>query len=206
MDLKSQEASQDETETDELDNSNLIAQFIPIHKKIASDYKHLPKSDFIFGDGEFDLPFPEYSSTFVDSMDDNAWSLPKEAFPLRHEIQNRSPPPEQFPNHSPDMNEETMSVTNEDQPYQLTVNWTPKPVMFDFYPILKEAIQYHANLGDIQTVISILIVIGDKRKQLNFDTTTEEHWLLEYIELLGRFKLWEVSTKVRLNIVFGFEQ
>ena len=32
------------------------------------------------------------------------WTLPTEAFQLRHEIEDRSPPPEQFPNHcSPDM-------------------------------------------------------------------------------------------------------
>lgn len=27
------------------------------------------------------------------------WMLPSEAFPLRHEILDRSPPPETFPNH-----------------------------------------------------------------------------------------------------------
>lgn len=140
----------------------------------------------------------EYSSSFImDNMNnDNDWTLPKEAFPLRHEIQDRSPPPEQFPNHSPDINDESVPVTVEDKPCQLVVTTQLKPKFWDPTHLVKKTLKYHADIRDIQTTASLLIALGDKRKSLNIELAVQEHWLLEYIDMLGKFKLWEVATQV----------
>ena len=147
----------------------------------------------------------EFTGGFIDNMinNDNDWTLPKEAFPLRHEIQDRSPPPEQFPNHSPDINEDSVSVMVEDQPCQLIVTAVPKPSFWDPTHLVEKALQHHAALRDIQTTASVLIALGDRRKSLNIEIATQEHWLLEYIDMLGRFRLWEVATQVTMMNYFS---
>lgn len=58
--------------------------------------------DFFFGYGEMDPLSMDYERgnsvalTLETAMAD--WTLPVEAFPLRHEIKDQSPPPEQYPN------------------------------------------------------------------------------------------------------------
>lgn len=190
----------DETETDEIPDPllNYNAPYLSGYKKSFTSFRRQPKSDFLFGEGELEPLTIEYTSGFIDNMinNDNDWSLPKEAFPLRHEIQNRSPPPEQFPNHSPDLNDDNMSVMVDDQPCQLLVTSVLKPSFWDPTSLVEDALRHHANIRDIQTTVSVLIALGDKRKDLNIEIALQEHWLLEYIDMLGRFKLWEVATKV----------
>jgi hypothetical protein len=130
-------------------------------------------------------------------MDDDEWTkeLQKEAFPLRHEIKDRSPPPEQFPNHPPDLSEESTSIIVEDQP-RLVVPHPPKPQPFDFNPVIVEALEYHAALRDVQTTVSMLIVLGEKRNNLRIPLALQEHWIMEYLDMLGRFKLWHIATQV----------
>ncbi|XP_048408373.1 GATOR complex protein WDR24 isoform X3 [Stegostoma tigrinum] len=49
--------------------------------------------------------------------------------------------------------------------------------------------------GDVQMAVSVLIVLGDRiRKEI--DEQTQEHWYTSYIDLLQRFKLWNVSNEV----------
>lgn len=171
-------------------------------------HKGQPKGDFLFGDSEFEPISTDYSSGYIQNIinDDSDWTLPKEAFPLRHEIKDRSPPPEQFPNHSPDINDDSVSVMVDDQPCQLIVTAIPKPLFWDPTHLIEEALKHHAALRDIQTSASVLIALGEKRKGLNIEIPIQEHWLLEYIDLLGRFKLWNVTTQVnnitKLNIFF----
>lgn len=113
---------------------------------------------------------------------DSEWILPNEAFPIRHEIQDRSPPPEQYTNHhSPDITDEPHAYQNiEDQSSELiTVSKPPKKSLWDPSSIVIEALQHHASLGDIQTTACILIVLGDCRKYLTqLDEMLQEHWLL----------------------------
>lgn len=57
--------------------------------------------DFFFGDGEMDALSMDFErgnsvSVMADSMMMD-WTLPTEAFQLRHEIKDQTPPPEQFP-------------------------------------------------------------------------------------------------------------
>lgn len=81
----------DETETDETPEQprkmNFVSTFAPT------------QGDFFFGEGELALlDFEPRGDRAIHQQD---WTLPSEAFALRHEIQDHSPPPEQFPNHSP---------------------------------------------------------------------------------------------------------
>ncbi|XP_012274649.1 GATOR complex protein WDR24 isoform X2 [Orussus abietinus] len=188
----------DETETDETpDNQNCIGSALPGRPFVGS--KRQPKGDFFFGEGELEPITMEYNGSYMRNIinSENDWTLSKEAFPLRHEIQDRSPPPEQFPNHSPDINnDDSGSVMLEDQPCQLVVTSIPKPSFWDPTQIIEEALKHHASIRDIQTSVSILIALGERRNNLNIEMAIQEHWLLEYLDMLGRFKLWEVASQI----------
>ncbi|XP_008206371.1 GATOR complex protein WDR24 isoform X2 [Nasonia vitripennis] len=190
----------DETETDEPpENQNFTGPFLSSYRRSLPSYKRQPKGDFSFGEGELEPLTIDYNSSgYIENMinNDNDWSLPKEAFPLRHEIQNRSPPPEQFPNHSPDLNDDSVSIMVEDQPCQLIVTSVPKPTFWDPTSLVEDALRHHANIKDIQTAACVLVALGNRRKDLNIEMALQEHWLLEYLDMLGRFKLWEVSTRI----------
>ena len=128
------------------------------------------------------------------------WTLPNEAFNLRHEILDRSPPPEQFQNCSSDMNEECQPppMYVEKPKGLLSISKPPKKELWDPGNIVVDALKYHATLGDIQTAVTVLIVLGDRRKSLKtLDESTQEYWLFGYLEMLNRFKLWNVATEVR---------
>lgn len=157
------------------------------------------KGDFCFGENEFEIMNSEYTNKgYIQNMinNDDDWTLSKEAFPLRHEIKDRSPPPEQFPNHPPELNEDSASVMVEDQPCQLVVSAIPKPLFWDPTHLIEEALKHHAALRDVQTSVSILIALGEKRKNLSIEAAIQEHWIMEYLDMLGKFKLWHVATQV----------
>lgn len=110
----------------------------------------------------------------IDIIDDNYylrsdWTLPTEAFAIRHEILDRSPPPEQFPDHhqSVSLREDTHTIQIDDQLPGMLANmqickkpsYGPSSIVIDF-------LHHYATLGDVQTVACILIVLGDSRKYL----------------------------------------
>ncbi|XP_072916489.1 GATOR2 complex protein WDR24 isoform X3 [Hemitrygon akajei] len=58
-----------------------------------------------------------------------------------------------------------------------------------------DMLHYYAEEGDVQMAVSVLIVLGDRiRKEI--DEQTQEHWYTSYIDLLQRFKLWNISNEV----------
>lgn len=198
---------EDETETDEtpeLHPVNSKKVEFSSRRSIANHARPNHQGDFTFGEEEEELSqmlslSMECNSGYMDNMinnDEDDWILPKEAFPLRHEIQDRSPPPEQFSNHSPDFNDDHQSITIDNQPCQLVITQIPKPKIWDPTPIVKDCLLFHANIRDIQTTVTMLYVLGDKRKGLNIELAVQEHWLLEYIDMLARFKLYEVTAQV----------
>lgn len=81
----------------------------------------------------------------------------------------------------------------------LTVNCLLRPLAWEPSVVVGEALTHHAARGDLQTSVSVLLVLGEKRKSLESTVTqlTQEHWLLAYIDLLSRHKLWNVCTQVR---------
>ncbi|XP_050670198.1 GATOR complex protein WDR24 [Leptidea sinapis] len=69
---------------------------------------------------------------------------------------------------------------------------------YDAAPLLAAALQQHADLGDVQTAAVVCIALHEHRSDLfaYIDEATQEQWLLGYIELLQRNKLWNVATEV----------
>lgn len=84
----------------------------------------------------------------------------------------------------------------------LTVNCLLRPLAWEPSVVVGEALTHHAARGDLQTSVSVLLVLGEKRKSLESTVTqlTQEHWLLAYIDLLSRHKLWNVCTQVREKV------
>ncbi|CAH2095809.1 unnamed protein product [Euphydryas editha] len=65
-------------------------------------------------------------------------------------------------------------------------------------PLLAAALRLHADLGDVQTAAVVCLALHDHRNDLfpYIDESLQEQWLLGYIELLQRHKLWNVATEV----------
>lgn len=59
----------------------------------------------------------------------------------------------------------------------LTVSKLPTMPMWDPSEIVAEALKYHSLLGDVQTSVSVLVVLGEQRKCLKqLELTTQEQW------------------------------
>ncbi|KAJ3018418.1 WD repeat-containing protein 24 [Thoreauomyces humboldtii] len=59
--------------------------------------------------------------------------------------------------------------------------------------IVKDALVYYAEQGNVQMCVTVLLVLRDK---LKIDEKTEEMWFWSYVDLLHRFKLWTPATAV----------
>uniref|UniRef100_A0A8C4R702 GATOR2 complex protein WDR24 n=1 Tax=Eptatretus burgeri TaxID=7764 RepID=A0A8C4R702_EPTBU len=64
-----------------------------------------------------------------------------------------------------------------------------------FAPAVIAMLEFYAERGDVQSTVSTLIVLGEKASG-GVDTLVQEHWYLSYLELLQRFRLWDVATQV----------
>ncbi|KAG5887490.1 hypothetical protein JTB14_023676 [Gonioctena quinquepunctata] len=179
----------DETENeDQVDHIAIYNNGFPTYLNIRTG---LPKGDFSFGENELDMELDSLNSDFRIgyrgfnhvAQEGPEWILPNEAFPIRHEIQDRSPPPEQFPNHhSPDIHEDAQAFQIEDQSMPLlSVSKPPKKSLWDPGSLVVEALKHHAILGDIQTAACILMFWGIAGG---------------YIEVLSRYRLWNIVTQV----------
>ncbi|KAJ8722349.1 hypothetical protein PYW08_004751 [Mythimna loreyi] len=73
-----------------------------------------------------------------------------------------------------------------------------KSPQLEVAPLLAAALKLHAELGDVQTAAVVMLVLQEHRSDLfpYIDESLQEHWLLGYIELLQRHKLWNVATEV----------
>ncbi|XP_059470417.1 GATOR complex protein WDR24 [Neocloeon triangulifer] len=181
-----------DTETDEAEqqdqNLTTIATGLAINQ-----------GDFFFGDGaegEMDQLHVDYEQMNTFDMMQQDWTLPSEAFNLRHEIEDRSPPPEQFPNHcSVDMIDVTPPEESNLILPLINVSGLPRMSLFDPSEVVASALNRHAESSDVQTAASVLLVLGEKRAA-HIEECKQETWLLGYLELLGRHKLWNTATKV----------
>ncbi|CAH1154060.1 unnamed protein product [Phaedon cochleariae] len=204
----------DETENeDQVDHIPIYNNSFPTYLNLRSG---LPKGDFSFGENELDMELESLSSdnicrdfhigyrsfTHHPPNDPADWTLPNEAFPVRHEILDRSPPPEQFPpadRRSPDSGDDAAAYQYDDRPAAalVAVARPPEKSSWDPSGLVAEALRHHATLGDIQTSACVLIVMGECRKHLRqLDEAVQEHWLLGYIEVLNRYRLWNIATQV----------
>ncbi|CAG9761034.1 unnamed protein product [Ceutorhynchus assimilis] len=194
---------------EETENEDQVDNAFPNYLNVRNGC--LPRGDFFFGENELDVEldgapiFMDYyqygyrmNPTPSEQID---WTVPNEAFPIRHEILDRSPPPEQFPDHLHTINlreEQSVQVKVDDQLPGMLVNvkQCSKP-SWDPSPIVIQTLHHYATLGDIQTVACILLVLGESRKYLaGLSENLQEHWLLGYIELLSKYRLWNISNQV----------
>lgn len=163
------------------------------------------------------------SAHYVDVEAAN-WTLPEEAFPLRAPAHAVTPPPAD--DHagtmaggaSPGGSTSTGSGPAAEHPYsqqtsvpledtsnsgsgsegELSVRAEPLVSRLDTAPLLAAALKAHAALGDVQTAATVCLALQEHRSDLfpYIDEALQEQWLLGYIELLHRHKLWNVATEV----------
>lgn len=116
------------------------------------------------------------SEPFV-GAEEPEYTLPREAFQLRHEIMDNPSAPEhlqQDKSESPHVsgNEaevtcltpiESFSLISISQPL-----FSPHLAASFFCPIVREMLSYYAEQGDVQMAVSVLIVLGDRiRKEID---------------------------------------
>lgn len=66
-----------------------------------------------------------------------------------------------------------------------------------FTEIVTNMLRHYVDSGDVQTTISIILVMGDKMRQIpSIDKETVNIWYRSYIDLLNRYQLWNVSCKL----------
>jgi len=169
-----------------------------------SQWRPTTNSDFFFGDGELDQGFEFDALSNLQNGQD--WALPNEAFQPRHEILDRgvlpdplAPPVEPRAN-SPDSGGESnslhMPLLDETNIRKEILSVPPftAPV-WEFASLVCDMLHYYAVQGDVQMAASVLVVLGEKIRAL-IDEITQEQWLMSYIDLLGRFKLWSTANLV----------
>lgn len=65
--------------------------------------------------------------------------------------------------------------------------------------VIADVLKYHVDNGDVQSAVSILIVLGDRIKNIVNERIPEvdrESWYYSYIDLLSKFQLWNVMAQV----------
>jgi hypothetical protein len=65
--------------------------------------------------------------------------------------------------------------------------------------VVAAALQRHAEISDVQTAACVLLALGERRQGL-VDEALQEQWLMGYLELLGRHRLWNAAAQVGFNI------
>lgn len=168
--------------------------------------------DFFFGDGETDFPYDldDNDSVVPDKQD---WSLPAEAFQLRHELQFGMAPPVPMTHDSPasandsDVNSFNTTVNNNNNNKDSSCSSgvtgndlyisVKLPIMppWDCRAMVKDMLISYVEQEDIQSTVSMLIVLGDNIRQ-EIDSEKQTTWFLSYVELLGQFQLWSVMAEV----------
>ncbi|GFN78137.1 WD repeat-containing protein 24-like [Plakobranchus ocellatus] len=162
---------------------------------------------FLFGDGdggEEDLE--EIYTPAANPFDWTLQRLPSEGFQPRHEL---NPMIGAHPHMIEDPNTAIASVMDTlrhvepevhlppIQSYEptLVVTQLHSPEPHDFSPSIAEMICSLADQGDVQSAVSMLIVLGENIRPY-IDEAFQECWFFSYIDLLARFELWSVSNTV----------
>uniref|UniRef100_A0A8R1XZU4 WD_REPEATS_REGION domain-containing protein n=1 Tax=Onchocerca volvulus TaxID=6282 RepID=A0A8R1XZU4_ONCVO len=69
------------------------------------------------------------------------------------------------------------------------------PPLWDPLPLLCSMFNFYSDLGDVQTCVSVLLVLGEKSKEF-IDLGTQKVWFLDYINMLECYELWNTSAEV----------
>ncbi|CAH1396374.1 unnamed protein product [Nezara viridula] len=155
--------------------------------------------DFFFGDAEMDPLSMDFEINGLDGLISQDWGIPMEAFPLRHEILDRSPPPEQYtaPD-SPDSADGEMQGLNLENSLSLKAIGSCKPMSWEAGVTLADALRSHAEQGDVQTPVCILIALGEKRSNLisHIEPVEQETWTFAYLDILSQQRMWLHSNQI----------
>ncbi|XP_031417191.1 GATOR complex protein WDR24 [Clupea harengus] len=159
------------------------------------------QAEYVFGDAELDDD-DLYSMEHDNQTEEPEYTLPQEAFPLRHEIMEQPSAPELLEKaespHVSGSEAESICLTSSESISLISVSqllFPPHLPPTFFGPVVKEMLAYYAEQGDVQMAVSVLIVLGDRIRK-DIDELTQEHWYMSYIDLLQRFELWNVSNEV----------
>lgn len=218
-------SNQNRNDSDADDSDDMIEQVqqnTPLDKEFSRD-----NQNFFFGDGDVNDTHGLTSINLYDAatndllteLDDvqlNPNEVQREAFQLKHEIQDFTVLPDldlinndlnainlvdeteayedDHPN--PNTNQQCSKKITKDYNVEhlLAVEVEANPP-FKFTDVVIEMLHFYANNGDIQTTVSILIILGEKLKYA-IDMATQEHWFHAYIDLLSRFQLWNVINQI----------
>ena len=129
------------------------------------------------------------------------WVLPNEAFQLRHEIKDRSPPPEHFTSRcfvSGSRTESQMVEVEDTTSTLLCLPGSCSNVGTTCWSGVSNAVEmlYHmAEDGDVQTAVTLVLVLGERIRHL-LNESAVEHWILAYIDALSRCRLWNTAALV----------
>ncbi|XP_046545401.1 GATOR complex protein WDR24-like, partial [Haliotis rubra] len=171
---------------------------------IASGLASKHTGDFFFGDGEQDVL--GFSIDYVSRLEkpEKDWTLPSEAFQPRHEISDRTTPPEQMESrhdslissgNATDIITRTVPSESEEQDFLLAVSKIPNMSSLNSKNCVAQLLRDFAEQGDVQTPVSVLLVLGDRVRSV-IEEQTQENWFHCYIEMLGRYKLWSKANEI----------
>jgi hypothetical protein len=115
------------------------------------------------------------------------WILPSEAFQLRHEIKDRSPPPEHFPSRcfAGTRIEAQMVEVEDTTSALLCLPGSSSSLGTTCWSGVSNAVEmvYHmAEDDDVQTAVSLILVLGDRIRHM-LNESAVEHWILAYIDV-----------------------
>ncbi|NWH98862.1 WDR24 protein, partial [Tichodroma muraria] len=136
-------------------------------------------ADYLLGDveaDEDDLYMMDHENPHAEEQE---YSLPQEAFPLRHEIvdnpsaldhlQDKADSPHVSGNEA-----ETVSLTPVESFSLISISHSlyENRLPSDFFnPIVRDTLLFYAEQGDVQTAVSVLIVLGERiRKEIDEQT------------------------------------
>lgn len=97
----------------------------------------------------------------------------------------------------------TFNQLTDNDNFKLSNQLNTKAYQYKFYEIIADVIadvlKYHVDNSDVQSAVSILIVLGDRIKNIVNERIPEvdrESWYHSYIDLLSKFQLWNVMAQV----------
>lgn len=163
----------------ELDDDDLYSMEHENPAGLSNTYAHL-KFD---SNSQSLLRYLKRSVVSVRPAEEPEYLLPQEAFPIRHEIMDHpsAPEPLQEKPESPHVSgseAESMCLTPMESFSLISVSqllFSPHLPPKFFCPIVKEMLCYYAEQGDVQTAVSVLIVLGERiRKEIDELTQVRE--------------------------------
>uniref|UniRef100_A0A183V832 Nuclear pore complex protein n=1 Tax=Toxocara canis TaxID=6265 RepID=A0A183V832_TOXCA len=88
------------------------------------------------------------------------------------------------------------SGTEETRQTTLNIDSFYGPPPWDPLPLIHAALIHYADNGDVQTCVSILLVLGERTSEEMVDVAIQKLWFLDYLDVLDRYELWVTSAEI----------